>query len=190
MEHVKCAVRHTGRYRSLLPSGARCMQTLARGLLACVMLAAMTGGAAYAGGGEDGTGGGDGGGGTGTPPGTTQCFISFGAGSDYFVGVNSSTLSATLNWTIPPGTFTYRQRFVATGADGSITEDTGWEDGGPDMPVGPASGSDSVSIPDVNNSIDISGGTVFEVQFTDPNTGQTVDAEGETYPPDPVTGGC
>jgi len=169
------------------------MRGLRRTALAATIIVAMSAGAAHAAS-QPSTGGGD----TGTsgkaPAGTTMCFISSGTGSNYFVGASSTTLTASLNWSVPAGNFTMKTRFVSTGGDGSVTEDTGWRDSSfGDSLInypGPESGQSGDYIPDSNNSIDVSGGTLFEVQFTDTSTGQTFEADGQTYPPDPVTGSC
>jgi hypothetical protein len=140
------------------------------------------------------TGGGDNGGGTGatTPPNTTQCYISFGSANAYGLQINPSMLSASLNFTLGATPVMEKIRFTSEAGDGSISKDTGWidlSDGGSIWVSGPGPASVGYNTPDNNNSLDISGGTTFEAEFTD-GSGNVSFAEGETYPPDPATGQC
>lgn len=153
---------------------------------------ALSGGTAFATNPPATGGGGDGGTGPTTPPGTTQCYMSFGKANAYGLDISPTTLSASLSFTYGPTSVTMKLRFTSEGGDGSTTYDSGWLDqssgGGPTW-FGPGPGTASYHIPDNNNSLDVSGGTTFEAQFTDAN-GNVSFAEGETYPPDPATGQC
>jgi hypothetical protein len=135
-----------------------------------------------------------------TPPGTTECFMSFGGGSGYSVSfgdtLGSPFLGISMHFTLPGGTFTARQRFVSQGADGETTSDSGWQDnmvgstGDPVLYPGPGDFNTGQYIYDPGNSIDISGGTQYTIEATNDQTGETFDAWGETYPPDPIAGNC
>jgi len=139
-------------------------------------------------------GGGDGGNGATTPPGTTQCYMSFGKANAYGLDISPTMLTASLNFTYPNNVVMTKIRFTSNAGDGSTSYDSGWMDqtfgdneiwyDGQGQP-----GTITFSHPDNNNSLDISGGTTLEAQFQDQN-GDISFAEGETYPPDPATGQC
>jgi hypothetical protein len=178
------------------------MRGFRRTVVACMIMAVVSATAASASDiGKPSTAGGDGGGATPTtPPGTTMCFMSSGAGSNYNVAVEylfgAYSLGVSLDFGVPSGVFTARQRFVSEGADGGITSDSGWQDnmmgssGNPILYDGPSEGTTSQFLADPNGSLDVSGGTQYTVELTNTDTGQTLEADGETYPPDPIAGNC
>lgn len=140
---------------------------------------------------QPGQGGGDGGGGGATPtaPPGSLCYFSGGWGSNFGLSTDITGTKATLDATLPaPGSYKMETRAVATGADGSITYDSGWmEDTGSGVwiPGGQTVG-DSLFIP---SNPDMSGGFTITERFTDAG-GQTHDADGMAFPPDPITNTC
>lgn len=167
-------------------------------LLVCGML---TAGMAHAeqqpgDGGGDGGGSGDGTGGQPTAPPGSMCYMSGGLGSNFNLDelAGGGYARASLNYGLPnpssgPG-WKLTVRTVATGADGEITlDDTAdmtpqsgdWITGG-----FTSGGYFSSTYPD---GTDISGGLSITGTFTDAE-GNTVEADGMTYPPDPVTNTC
>jgi hypothetical protein len=193
MFDIDNAALRSGRSGFMLPDRKGVVMRRLLGIVgASAMTIALSGGTAFAIN-PPATGGGDNGGGTGatTPPGTTQCYISFGKANAYGLEINPSMLSASLNFDMGPNPVKTQIRFISQAGDGSISKDTDWidlSDGGT-IWRGPGPGSVTYNTPDNNNSLDISGGTLFEAQFTD-GQGNVSFAEGETYPPDPTTGQC
>lgn len=172
-------------------TGTGVMRLCRRVLLASALAAAAF--TAAEAGNENGIGGGGDGGGTGAtpPPTTTQCYMSSGAGANFNLSQTQTTFTASLNFTLPPGNFAMRQRLATQGLDGAETSDTGWQDlsdGGAITVAG--GGTASMGIGDNGNSLDYGGGVQFELQFTNTQTGEVIEADGYSYPPDAVTGSC
>jgi hypothetical protein len=139
---------------------------------------------------DGGNGGWGGGGSYPTAPPGNMCYLASGLGTS--MGLDSlgdGFMRATLNWTLGPGnSYTSQLRTVAVGADGEVTYDSGWVDmtsDGTTLPGG-QSGSASQTLPD---GTDYSGGLTIVDRFTNME-GQTSDADGMIYPPDPVTDSC
>lgn len=142
----------------------------------------------------DGGGDGDGGGGGATPtptaPPGSMCYFQSGWGSNFNVIQDSyGVIQAMMNATLPGGnSYKMQARGVATGADGTTTFDSGWTDMTPygDWLSGGQTISDTLSIP---GGTDMSGGFSLDERFTD-GYGDTNDADGLVYPPDPITNTC
>jgi hypothetical protein len=94
----------------------------------------------------------------------------------------------SIHFNFPPAGFgwTTRTRVTATGGDGSITFDQ-------EMDSFPGAyypgGQPGDARGDFPSDTDTSGGMTIDTTMIDPN-GNTVDAEGMIYPPDPVTNTC
>jgi hypothetical protein len=122
-----------------------------------------------------------------------MCYLSGGLGSNFNLDeVGGGYARASLNYSLPspasgPG-WKLTIRTVATDAAGDITvDDTADMTSTPDMWItGGAGGSFSSTYPDTS---DISGGLSITGTFTDAD-GNTVMADGMTYPPDPITNTC
>jgi hypothetical protein len=145
---------------------------------------------------QTGDGGGDGGtGGQPTAPPGSMCYLSGGLGSNFNLDeLGSGYARASLNYGLPNPTHSpgwkLKVRTVATGADGEITlDDTADMTPQPDdwITGGFTSGGYFSSMyPD---GTDISGGLSITGTFTDAE-GNILEADGMTYPPDPVTNTC